>query len=177
MQIACFSPLAHVVAPLGEVLLVQPPRQASHQLSQAPMPTLVLSPIHFVEIGLLVQAWREMDHVEGSGIRSQLVQVSGFVSCCLVVHVHGCAWCAPFSMELTRGWGLAEVLLGFFVQVPEVAGWSVQLWLLDIEVHDVQSCHICSTSWEDFHILRLAKRTLFSHVLGAGWSYLAGHIF
>ena len=115
--------------------------------------------------------------MDDSGIMSQLVQVSVLVGCCLVVHVHKCAWCAPFSMELTCGWGLAEVLLVVFVQVPEVAGWSVQPWLLDIVVHDVQSCHICSTSWEDFHKLCLAKRTLFSHVLGVGWSCLAGHIF
>ena len=80
-------------------------------------------------------------------------------------------------MEMTLSWGQAVVLLGFFVQVPEMAGWSVQPWLSDIEVHDVQACHICSTSWEDFHRLCLAKRTLFSHVLGAGWSYLVGHIF
>ena len=80
-------------------------------------------------------------------------------------------------MEWTRGWGLSEVLLVGSVHVPEVAGWSFQPWFLSIVVHDVQSCHICSTSWEDFHRLCLAKRTLFSHVLGVGWLYLAGHKF
>ena len=48
-------------------------------------------------------------------------------------------------MEMTLSWGQAVVLLGFFVQVPEMAGWSVQPWFLSIVVHDVQSCHICST--------------------------------
>ena len=105
MQIACFPPLSHVAASLSEFHLVQPPRHMVYQLSQAPLHTLVLSPIHYVEIGLHAHAWNEVDHVEGSGIRIQHVQVSRVVSYCLVVHVHGCAWCAPFSMEMTLGWG------------------------------------------------------------------------
>ena len=111
-----------MAAPLIKFLPMQPPRHMICQLSQAPVHTLVLSPIPFVEIGLHAQAWNEMDHVEGSGRRSQYVQISRVVSCYLVVQMHGCAWCALFSMEMTRGWGQAEVLLGFFVQVPEMAG-------------------------------------------------------
>ena len=81
----------------------------------------------------------------------------------LVFHVLEYAGCAPFSRELTRGWGQAVELLGSVGQIPGMTGWSVQPWLPDIVVLDGQSCHIYSTSWEGFHKLCLAKRFQFSH--------------
>ena len=114
--------------------------------------------------------------MHGSGGRNLHDQFSHDVGSHLVFHVHGYVGCAPFSKEMTCGWGQVVELLGFVVQVLEMAGWSVQPWLLNIEVLDIQACHIYSTSWEDFHKLCLAKWIQFSHVLGAGWSCLVRHI-
>ena len=56
MQVACVFLLAHVAVPLGVILPVLPPRQASPQLSHAPDRTLVLSLFHVMVSKLLVQA-------------------------------------------------------------------------------------------------------------------------
>ena len=80
----------------------------------------------------------------------------------MVFHVHGYDGCAPFSKELTRGWGQAVELLGSVGQVLEMAGWSVQPWLPDIVVLDGQACHIYSTSWEDFHKLSRQMDPIFT---------------
>ena len=79
-------------------------------------------------------------------------------------HGHGCDEFAPFSKGLTRGLVQAVEPLGYMGQVLGVAWWLVMPCLLNIGVLDGQACHICSTAWEDFRKLCLAKRYQFSHV-------------